>query len=299
MRVIVSGSSGFIGSALLPLLRAGGHDVVCLVRRGAQGAHEISWDPEAGRIDPGALEGAEAIIHLAGDSISEGRWTKAKKERILRTRVQGTTLLARAVMEMRRPPRRVLSASGIGFYGDRGEETLTEESRSGEGFLAEVCREWEAAIAPAASAGVSVTTMRIGGVLDPRGGALKKLLPIFRLGLGGRMGSGGQWFSWVSRRDTVRAMQHLLGTDISGPVNISAPAPVRNSDFARALGGALSRPAFMPAPAFALRLAAGEIADEALLASARVSPARLIESGFAFEDPEIGPALTRMLRGEN
>jgi uncharacterized protein (TIGR01777 family) len=295
MRVIVSGSSGFIGSALQPLLRAGGHEVVRLVRRQPRGPDEIAWDPDAGRLDPAVLSGADAIIHLAGDPISDGRWTKSKKERILRSRVDGTSLIAGAVMRADRPPRRILSASGIGFYGDRGEETLTEASPSGEGFLARVCREWEAAIAPAASTGASVTTMRIGGVLDPRGGALGKLLPIFRWGLGGPMGPGRQWFSWVTLRDTARAMTHLLSTDISGPVNIAAPAPVRNTEFARALSAALRRPSFMPAPRVALRLAAGEIADEALLASARVSPARLIETGFAFEDPVLGAALAHLL----
>ena len=256
------------------------------------GSDEIGWDPERGRLDPADLEGVDAVIHLAGESIASGRWTRARRERILRSRSDGTQLLAETLAGLSRKPRVFVSASAVGFYGDRGDEIVDEQSASGSGFLAEVCRAWEAASEPAAKAGIRVVPLRIGIVLSASGGALSQMLLPARLGLGGPMGSGSAWFSWIALDDLIGLMHHLLFTEsIAGPVNAVAPEPVRSAELARVLGRVLRRPAFLRVPAFALRAALGDLADEALLASARVRSARLTGCGFEFLYPDLESAL--------
>jgi uncharacterized protein (TIGR01777 family) len=290
MTVLVSGASGFIGSALVPALTTGGHTVRRLVRGAPSGEGEYRWDPAAGDVEPAALEGLDAVVHLAGESVA-GRWTEGKKERILRSRVAGTRTLSEAIASLERPPRVLVTASAIGYYGDRGDEVLTEESPSGTGFLAEVVREWEAASLPADEAGVRVARLRFGIVLSPAGGALKTMLIPFRLGAGGRLGSGRQWMSWVSIDDVVGAIQHALANDpLAGVANTVSPNPVRNAEFTKTLGHVLGRPALFPVPGPALRLALGEFSSEAL-SSARVVPKRLLESGYDFRHPELEQAL--------
>ncbi len=295
--IAVSGSHGFIGSALVPALLARGDRVMRLVRGTAPGAGDVAWDPSAGRIDAGRLDGVDAVIHLAGENISAGRWTPARKTRIRDSRVHGTRLLAETLTRLSRPPRVFISASATGYYGSRGSEILREDSAPGSGFLADVCRDWEAAADPARRAGVRVLHTRFGIVLSPRGGILGRVLPVFRMGLGGPLGTGRQYFSWIAVDDLIAAMLHVLTTEsVSGPVNVVAPHPVTNAEFTRALGRALSRPAVVPVPAAALRLLFGEMADDALLASERVEPARLLASGFVFRFPEIDTALRHLLQ---
>lgn len=295
MRVLVSGASGWIGTPWCRSLANEGHEVVALVRRPARGANEVSWDPAAGRLDPGALEGFDAVVHLAGAGIADARWTAARREEIVASRVRSTDLLARALATLRTRPRVLVSMSATGWYGDRGDEALSESSGPGTGFLAGVARAWEAAAAPAAAAGIRVAHPRLGLVLEATGGALGAMLPIARLGLAGPLGSGRQWWSWVTRADVLRALRFALEHDaLAGPFNVVAPDPRRNADFTHALGRALHRPAVLPAPAFALRLAMGrDFADELLLASARVAPAALLAAGFAFRDADLEGALTR------
>ena len=300
MDVAVTGSSGLIGSALGPALTGAGHRMVPVVR--SQGAKAnrsgaLGWDPDAGTIDAGGLEGIGAVVHLAGENIGASRWNEAQKARIRDSRVKGTALLAQTLAKLANPPRVLISASGINVYGDRGDEVVTEASRPGEGFLAEVCKAWEAAAAPAEQAGIRVVHLRSGIVLSPAGGALEKMLTPFRLGLGGRLGSGAQWMSWISIDDEVGAIVHLLGDGApAGPVNATAPNPVTNADFSQALARALRRPAVLPVPAPALRLLLGrEMADELLLASMRVLPTRLLDSGYAFRAPDLESALQRTL----
>jgi uncharacterized protein len=305
MKVVVTGSSGLIGQALLSRLTALGHDTVTLVRRpaGAReagepgGAGEAQWEPAEGRIDSGALEGSEAVVHLAGAGIGDHRWTPARKEMILRSRVESTTVLCRALVGLKDPPSVLVSASAIGYYGDRGDEELTEESGPGTGFQAEVCRAWEEATAPAEAAGIRVVHLRSAVVLARQGGALRKQLPLFRAGLGGRLGSGDQWFSWISLPDEVGVIVEAIGNgSLSGPLNASAPAPVTNREFTRQLGRALHRPAVLGVPPFALRAALGRgLANELLLGSLRVLPRRLVESGYRFQDPGIEEALRSVL----
>jgi uncharacterized protein (TIGR01777 family) len=296
MDIVISGSSGFIGSALQPYLAAAGHRVRRLVRPGGQAEPgDVAWDPAAGCLDAPALDGCDAIVHLAGENIGK-RWTAARRERIRRSRVGGAALLAKTAARMIRRPAALLSASAVGYYGDRGEEPLTEESPPGEGFLADLCQEWEAACRPAAEAGVRVANLRFGIVLHPSGGALKRMLPAFRLYLGGRLGGGRQFWGWVVREDVLSAVAWALEQEaLSGPLNVTSPNPVTNRTFTAALAHALGRPAVLPAPAFALRLAFGRMADETLLASARALPQRLQASGFAFRWPELEPALRTML----
>jgi uncharacterized protein len=296
MKVVVTGSSGLIGQALLGRLAALGHETVTLVRRPA-GAGEAQWEPGTGRIDTGALEGAEAVVHLAGAGIGDHRWTPTRKEVILRSRVESTTLVSRTLAGLKDPPSVLVSASAIGYYGDRGDEELTEESGPGTGFQAEVCRAWEEATAEAEGAGIRVVHLRSAVVLARQGGALRKQLPLFRAGLGGRLGSGDQWFSWISGRDEVGVILEAIGNGaLSGPLNASAPGPVTNREFTRELGRALHRPAVLTVPPFALRAALGrELADELLLGSLRVLPHRLLESGYEFQDPTLDGALRSVL----
>jgi uncharacterized protein len=292
MRVLMSGAAGLLGSAIGRVLETEGAVITRLVRGGASGHNQIAWEPGKPLTLPSSFD---AVIHLAGESVV-GRWTAAKKARIRDSRVQGTRTLAEAVARMGTKPQVLVAASAIGYYGDRGDEALSEESPSGTGFLAEVCREWEAASEPAERAGVRVAHIRTGVVLSKQGGALGKMLLPFRLGLGGRLGSGRQWLSWIHVDDIVGAVQHALDREkVSGPVNLVGPNPVTNAEFAKALGKALSRPAILPVPAFALRLALGEMADEALLASQRVLPKRLLTTGYEFRFHELGAALANTL----
>lgn len=279
----------------MPALAAAGWAPRLLVR--AQPAPgEVSWDPTAGSLDTAALEGVAAAVHLAGEPIAEGRWNDAKKLRIQRSRTRGTRLLAEALARLPTPPEVLVSASAVGIYGDRGDELLDEDSPLGSGFLAEVGKAWEAATAPAAGAGIRVVHLRMGIVLARHGGALAKMLPAFRLGGGGPLGSGRQWMSWIALEDAVSAILESLGNSrIHGPVNAVAPEPVRNTDFAGTLGRVLNRPALLPVPAFGLRLLFGEMADEALLASQRVVPSRLRAHGFTFRHPTLEPALRTIL----
>jgi uncharacterized protein (TIGR01777 family) len=298
MIIVVSGSTGLIGSALVPRLVGEGHEVVPLVRRRVlAGERALSWDPDAGKIDRCALDatGADVVVHLAGENVF-GRWTPAKKQRIRESRVRGTRLLSETLASLTRPPSVLLAASAIGFYGDRGEEEMREGSSAGDDFLAQVARDWEAGTAPAANAGIRVHNLRFGVVLAPKTGALAKMLPAFRLGLGGPVGSGNQFLSWISLDDAVNAILHVLATpSLAGPVNITAPAPVTSRDFAKTLGKVLGRPAVVTVPAFALRMAFGTDGAAMLQSGQRVLPARLLESGFRFRYETLEPALRHLL----
>jgi hypothetical protein len=294
MRVLVSGASGFVGSAVCRRLRERGDAVEQLVRGGGDG---VLWDPKTGRFDSAAAEGADAIVHLAGESVFSGRWNEERKAAIRESRVAGTRLLAEGLAGLERPPRVLACASAIGFYGDRGDAEQTEADPLGRGFLAEVCRDWESACEPAVKRGIRVANLRIGLVLSAQGGALRKMLPVFRLGLGGRVGDGRQWISWITLDDLVRIVEQVLFDDaLAGAVNAVAPHPVRNGEFTQALARVLGRPAVLPVPAFALRLALGEMADELLLSGTRAVPKRLSERGFRFEHAEIEPALHALLK---
>jgi uncharacterized protein (TIGR01777 family) len=297
VRVLVSGSSGLVGSALIPFLTDAGHQVVCLVRSQPKDeASEVRWDPEAGDIDAAGLEGLDAAVHLAGESIAAGRWTAAKKDRILESRVKGTRLLAEALAGLEQRPKVLVSASAVGYYGDRGEETLSEDSASGSAFLSEVCRQWEAATEPAAEAGIRVVNLRFGVMLSTAGGALPRLLTPFRLGVGGRLGSGKQFMPWIVLADVVGAILHALTTEtLRGPVNAVAPQAITNREFTKTLGRVLGRPTLFPMPTCAARLAFGQMADELLLASLRVEPAKLLASGYRFRFPELEGALRHLL----
>jgi uncharacterized protein (TIGR01777 family) len=296
MDVAVTGSHGLIGTALVAALTAAGHDVRRLVR-GRPGAGEVAWDPTGGTIDAAGLAGVDGVVNLAGVGIGEKRWTESQKARIRDSRVKGTTLLAETLARLPTPPAVLVSGSAVGYYGDRGDEVITEDSGPGDGFLAEVVRDWEASTAPAADAGVRVVTTRSGIVQSPRGGALKKQLPLFKLGLGGPLGSGRQWVSWVSIDDEVSGILHALGTEsVRGPVNLTAPEPVTAAGLAKAIGRALGRPAVVPVPKLALGLVLGrQMTTEMLVAGQRVVPARLQASGFRFRHPEIGAAMEDLL----
>ena len=300
MIVAVSGSSGLVGTALVASLRAGGHEVRRLVRRSSPGAAEpaagagradIPWDPGGGRLDPGPLAGCEAVVHLAGENIAARPWSRAQKKLLRDSRVPPTALLASALASLPRPPRVLVQASAIGYYGDRGDEILTETSPPGTGFLPEMCRAWENAAAPARAAGIRVVGARFGIILSARGGALRKMLTPFRLGIGGVVGSGRQYWPWLEIEDAVGIVEHALGdASLDGPVNAVAPAPATNREFTAALGRALHRPAVMPLPAFALRLALGEMSS-LLLESARVVPERLRQAGYRWRHPDLDEAL--------
>jgi uncharacterized protein (TIGR01777 family) len=295
--IAITGASGLIGSALAKRLRVAGDTVRPFVRRAARDPLEISWDPARGRLDATALRGVDAVVHLAGESIAT-RWTDGRKRRIRESRVVGTSLLANALAQLDTPPRVLVSASAVGYYGDRGDELLDESSGAGTGFLAAVCVDWEAATQPAAARGIRVVHLRNGIVLARDGGALSKMLLPFRLGLGGPVGSGRQWLSWIALADVVEIIRLAIGDDrIAGPVNTVSPNPVSNADFARALGRVLHRPALLSAPAAVLRLALGaEMANETLLASQRVVPRKLASVGYVFRAPTIDGALASIIR---
>ena len=298
MKILISGSSGLVGRALTAALEAGGHDAVGLVRpdsRGARGGGGVAWDPGAGTIDRDSLEGFDAVVHLAGENIVSRRWSDEQKARIRDSRVGGTSLLAEALAALDRKPRAMVCASAAGYYGDRGSEILRDDAAPGAGFLADSTREWEEAARPAADAGIRVVNLRIGVALSARGGMLKRVLPIFRLGLGGRLGSGEQYMSWIEMDDLTRAIIWAVERDeLAGGVNAASPNPATNADFTRALGAVLRRPAGLAVPEFALRLTQGEVTD-AILSSVRMTPARLLRSGFEFDCPDIDSALRRIL----
>jgi len=297
MDVLVSGSSGLIGTALRAELVGTGHRVVRLVRGKDPGvADAVSWDPEGGVIDAGGIEGVDAVVHLAGESIAQGRWTAEKRRRIRESRTKGTRLLAETLAGLDRPPRVFVSASASGYYGDRGNELLREESAPGTGFLPDVCREWEAAADPAREAGIRVVHPRFGIVLSKEGGALAQTLPLFKTGLGGPIGSGRQYWSWVHLDDVTGMIVHALtNEEVEGPVNVSSPDAPTNAEYTRTLGRVLGRPAVLPAPAPALRLALGGLADALLLASVRMEPARLKETGYEYRHPELEGAFRHLL----
>lgn len=297
MRVAVSGASGLVGSALMPVLTSAGHEVRPMVRPGGNRAPgSIAWDPEASSLELAALEGVDAVVHLAGESIAS-RWTDDRKRRIRESRVKGTRLVAESIARLATRPSVLVCASAVGVYGPRGSEPLDETAASGTGFLAEICRAWESAADPARAANIRVVHTRFGMILSDKGGALAKMLTPFKLGVAGKVGSGDQYMSWIALDDVVGAIQHALGTtDLSGPVNTVAPTPVTNLEFTKTLGRVLSRPTVLPMPAFAARLLFGEMAQELLLSGQRAVPARLLAAGFRFRHPELEEALRSLLR---
>ncbi len=292
LRIAVTGASGLVGSRLVPFLAAGGHEVLRLVRRQPKAADEIRWDPESGEVDIDALDGVDAVIHLAGESIASGRWTETRKRRIRSSRVDGTRTISQAVAGMQRPPRVLISASAIGYYGDRGDTTVDEDSEPGDDFLADVCVAWEDETRPAIDAGVRVVNPRIGIVLAADGGALAAMLPAFRLGAGGRVGSGKQWMSWIAIDDLIGILYHCLADEsCSGPINAVSPSPVTNRELTSTLASVIHRPSVLPLPAFAVRTLLGEMGDQLLLTSTRVRPARLEATSFEFQHPVLEDAL--------
>jgi uncharacterized protein (TIGR01777 family) len=298
-RILVSGVSGPIGAALLPSLKTRGYDVVRMVREGTRGAatteEQVSWDP-AKPIAPATVSGFDAVIHLAGESIV-GRWTNDKKKKIRDSRVAGTTALAEALAHAKDKPQVLVCSSAIGYYGDRGSEVLSEESAPGEGFLPDVCREWEAATKAAIDAGIRTVQIRTGVVLSPTGGALGKMLMPFKMGVGGKIGDGCQWMSWIDVQDMVGAIHHILKSDLlQGPVNMVAPKPVTNAEFTKTLASVLSRPAVFPVPAFVVKLAFGEMGETVLLGSQRVEPTQLVASGYPFRFSELRASLENILK---
>jgi uncharacterized protein len=295
--VAVAGSSGLIGSALCDRLAGKGHEVTRLVRRPVQpGEQAVYWDPSAGVIERDKLERLDAVVNLSGAGIGDRRWSPARKQLVLDSRTQSTALIARALAELDSPPHTLVNASAIGFYGNHGDEVITEETGPGSDFLAVVCQLWETSAAPAIVGGARVAFARSGIVLSPAGGALTKLLPLFRLGLGGQLGPGSQWWSWISLDDEVGALVWLLEHDVAGPVNLTAPNPVTNREFTITLASVLSRPALVPVPRFGPRLLLGrQLADSLLFTSARVRPAVLESAGYAFKDERLEEALRRML----
>ena len=296
MKIIISGASGLIGTQLVEQLQQHGHDVVRLVRRAAN-TGEIMWDPKAGVLSASALEGADAVIHLSGAGIGDKRWTSSYKREILESRTITTSLIANTIANMSRKPSVFLCGSAIGIYGPRGDEQLTEVSTNGTSFLADVCEQWEAAAKPASDAGVRTVLLRTGIVLTTKGGALKKQLPLFQLGLGGKFGNGKQWQSWISIDDEVGAIEHLLTANVSGAVNLTAPNPVTNAEFTSTLARVVKRPAFLPIPPFAPKaILGGELADALLFTGQRVIPAALNASGYQFVHPTLEVALRALLK---
>jgi hypothetical protein len=296
MKIIISGASGLIGKRLVEQLQQHGHDVVRLVRRAAN-IGEIMWDPKAGVLSASALEGADAVIHLSGAGIGDKRWTTSYKREILESRTITTNLLATTIANMNRKPSVFLSGSAIGIYGPRGDEQLNEVSTDGTSFLADVCKQWEDAAKPASDAGIRTVLLRTGIVLTTKGGALKKQLPLFQLGLGGKFGNGKQWQSWISIDDEVGAIEHLLTANVSGAVNLTAPNPVTNAEFTSTLARVVKRPAFLPIPPFAPKaILGGELADALLFTGQRVIPAALNASGYQFVHPTLEVALRALLK---
>jgi uncharacterized protein (TIGR01777 family) len=296
MKIVISGASGLIGTQLVEQLQQHGHDVVRLVRRAAN-TGEIMWDPKAGVLGASALEGADAVIHLSGAGIGDKRWTSSYKREILESRTITTSLIANTIANMSRKPSVFLCGSAIGIYGPRGDEQLTEVSTNGTSFLADVCEQWEAAAKPASEAGVRTVLLRTGIVLTTKGGALKKQLPLFQLGLGGKFGNGKQWQSWISIDDEVGAIEHLLTANVSGAVNLTAPNPVTNAEFTSTLARVVKRPAFLPIPPFAPKaILGGELADALLFTGQRVIPAALNASGYQFVHPTLEVALRALLK---
>lgn len=296
MKVLISGRGGLVGGSLEPFLTTGGHTTAGLTRS-AEKPDDVAWSPSKGEIDTAKLAeiNADAVVHLAGESIV-GRWTSSKKERILQSRTEGTTLLCQALADLDHKPKTLVCASAIGIYGDRGDLVLTEESEPGDGFLPDVCREWEAACQPARDAGIRVVNLRIGVVLSPNGGALAKMLLPFKMGAGGKIGSGKQWWSWIALDDVVGLIHHaLMNDELTGPVNATAPQPMTNYDFTKTLGKVLGRPTIFPMPGFMAKLALGQMADDLLLASARVEPQKAIETHYEFRFPELAGALRHLL----
>ncbi|MFI6516564.1 TIGR01777 family oxidoreductase [Spirillospora sp. NPDC050679] len=299
MKVTVTGSTGLIGEALVRSLRADGHAVVRLVRRAPDGPDQARWDPLGGYVDRAALDGADAVVHLAGAGVGDRPWTASYKRQIRESRISGTRALATAVAAAEDGPRVLVSGSAVGYYGDTGDREVTEDAPNGTGFLAELVRDWEAATAPAADAGVRVVLPRTGIVLAREGGLLGKVLPLFRLGLGGRLGDGRQWVSWISLADQVAALRFLIEGDLAGPVNLTGPRPVTNAVYTKAIGQALHRPTALAVPAFALRAALRDFADEGPLISQRVLPRRLEEAGFSFEHRDVNAALRAALQHQD
>lgn len=296
MRILITGSTGLVGRALVSFLESGGHEVHRLTRRPASDDREIEFDPEKGAAHPSEMEGFDAVIHLAGDPIAKGRWTEAKKRLIRDSRVLFTRRLAETLAALKKPPAVLISASATGYYGDRGDRILRESDPRGEGFLPEVCVQWESATEPASGAGIRVVHLRTGLVLTPAGGALTPMLLPFGLGFGGPLGSGRQWWSFIALDDWLYLVHHLLTNDsVRGPVNATSPEPVTNAEFTRVLGRVLKRPAVIPVPRFALEVLLGEMTDPLLLASARVNPEKALDSGFEFSYPKLEPALRHVL----
>lgn len=289
-RIAITGASGLIGTALIGHLKSEGHTVQRLVRRPVVSADEIQWDPAAGTVDLAALEGVDAVIHLAGANVGDKRWSKKYKAEILNSRLMGTTTIANAVNAVK--PQVFISASAIGWYGETGNRAVTEEDRPGDDFLAAVCKEWEAAADLATNS--RTVKIRTGLVLDPTGGALGKMLPLFKFGLGGKLGNGKQWWSWITLHDQIRAICHLLEKPVEGAVNLTAPNPATNQEFTSALARALHRPALFPVPGIALKVALGGFSSE-ILGSKKVMPAKLLDSGFTFDYPHIAPALAKLV----
>ena len=295
MKIVISGASGLIGTQLVAKLSSSGHEVVRLVRRSPKSG-EIQWNPKSGTLDAAALEGTDAVIHLSGAGIGDKRWTSGYRKEILDSRTATTALLATTMASLSRKPSVFLSGSAIGIYGARNDEQLTEVSTHGTGFLAEVCEQWEAAAKPAVDAGIRTVYLRTGIVLTPKGGALKKLLPLFKLGVGGKFGNGKQWQSWISIDDEIGAIEHLLTANVSGAVNLTAPNPVTNAEFTKVLASVLKRPAIVPVPTFAPKiLLGGELADALLFTGQRVIPAALNASGYTFKHTTLESALRSLL----
>ena len=297
MKILIGGSHGLVGTALIKSLETEGHEIFRLVRHAPTSKTEVEWSPDRYSIALARIEGFDAVVNLAGESIAEGRWTEDKKRRIRESRVKGTKLLGDALANLAVPPKTLVCASAIGYYGNRGDELLTETSAPGDDFLAKVCAEWEEATALATEKGIRVVNARFGVILDTNGGALKKMLPPFRMGVGGKVGSGKQWMSWIALDDVVGALNFVLTKDsLRGPVNFVAPVPVTNAEFTKTLGKVLSRPTVLPIPAFAIKLLFGEMGEALLLGSQRVAPERLTAAGYEFGYPQLEHALVHILK---
>ena len=296
MKILIGGSHGLVGTALIKSLEAEGHEIFRLVRHAPTSKTEVEWSPDRYSIALARIEGFDAVVNLAGESIAEGRWTDEKKRRIRESRVKGTKLLGDALANLTVPPKTFVCASAIGYYGNRGDELLTETSAPGDDFLAKVCAEWEQATALAAEKGIRVVNARFGVILDNNGGALKKMLPPFRMGVGGRIGSGKQWMSWIALDDVIVGIKFALANESArGPVNFVSPNPVTNAEFTKTLGKALSRPTIFPIPSFAIKLMFGEMGEALLLGGQRVAPVRLVGGGFEFSYPQLQAALGHIL----